>query len=618
MNLAQRLIRNKPTVVTFSILACALAGFFVIWFNLPLRPDVTPMPNDSGFYAYFGEAILHGDIPYRDVWDDKPPLGYYLNAAGLLIFGQNRWGIWWSSVFWIFGCTVLNFLVSKKLFGSITAGITSAIFLLGLMSPELFEGGNLMEVYGLAPQLAIIGITYLFFTHQRKPGYVVAIGVLTAISYLIKPSTVALGGASLLVMAASSLNEWKIRETLKIGIGFLAGFLCLVALVSLYWLLNGALYQFVDGLFLQGFYFIGGPESYFRSNFLNTLINVLPNLSIGKLFLIAVFVGGIFLVAKLYKFWIKPVWDQHLSLLDWLILSLIILFIPISRFIWPNRNIGKFILISIFAFGIFLLVKFYRAGIKPGPEKVFSPIEWTWLIAVISLPVEVLMASLGGRNYGHYFITLIPAVTMVAAYPIWRIVSVSRASFKSAAGILWNAVFLAFGVSILIWGVNSFTQDWPAIKYRNDLAGIFSGKIPLNELEEYIVQSTKPDDEVLIWHIHVGMNFITNRRAPSRFLFPLNLFIPPNAQNTKFKEFIDDLENNPPELIVVQRVSSLGLPFVDKPVDQLCDNFCSAEFDQAIKVPQIYQEWLRFQQFFEKNYFLDNKIYDWIVYRKIP
>jgi len=186
-------------------------------------------------------------------------------------------------------------------------------------------------------------------------------------------------------------------------------------------------------------------------------------------------------------------------------------------------------------------------------------------------------------------------------------------------GLLFQtALSIIFGINILVWGANSLVMDWPSPAYQNDLAGIFRGQITLNELEQYVVQITNPNDEVLVWHIHLGINFITDRKAPSRFLFPLNLFIPPNAQNTKLEEYVNDLENHPPELILVQRASSLSLPFVDKPVDQLCKTYCTPEFEQAIKVPQIMQQWLRFQQFFETHYALDNKIYDWIIYRKLP
>ena len=42
---------------------------------------VQPMGADQGLYAYVGERILAGDLPYRDAWDQKPPAIHLTYAA---------------------------------------------------------------------------------------------------------------------------------------------------------------------------------------------------------------------------------------------------------------------------------------------------------------------------------------------------------------------------------------------------------------------------------------------------------------------------------------------------------------------------------------------------------
>ncbi|MDP9349243.1 MAG: hypothetical protein M3P24_08905, partial [Gemmatimonadota bacterium] len=39
------------------------------------------------------DVILAGGLPYRDAWEVKGPLAYYLVALGNLAFGRNYWGI---------------------------------------------------------------------------------------------------------------------------------------------------------------------------------------------------------------------------------------------------------------------------------------------------------------------------------------------------------------------------------------------------------------------------------------------------------------------------------------------------------------------------------------------
>ncbi len=40
-----------------------------------------PMGADQGLYAYVGDRILAGELPYRDAWDQKPPAVHYAYAA---------------------------------------------------------------------------------------------------------------------------------------------------------------------------------------------------------------------------------------------------------------------------------------------------------------------------------------------------------------------------------------------------------------------------------------------------------------------------------------------------------------------------------------------------------
>ena len=149
------------------------------------------------------------------------------------------------------------------------------------------------------------------------------------------------------------------------------------------------------------------------------------------------------------------------------------------------------------------------------------------------------------------------------------------------------------------------------------VSSIFSNKYELNDMEKYIIETTGPDDHVLVWHIHTGINFITKRKAAARVLFPFNLFIIDWRGNTKMDGFIQELEANPPELIVVQKSNSIGLPFVDESLEGLCQSGCMPEITEALKQPAIYSEMKVLRDFFNQNYVLDKHIYDWNIYRLI-
>jgi hypothetical protein len=54
-------------------------------------PPVNPAYEDTEFFHYCGWALLRGQVPYRDFFDHKPPLIYFVNAAGVSL---GHWGLW--------------------------------------------------------------------------------------------------------------------------------------------------------------------------------------------------------------------------------------------------------------------------------------------------------------------------------------------------------------------------------------------------------------------------------------------------------------------------------------------------------------------------------------------
>src|SRR5688572_29035698 len=58
----------------FLALACVLLA-------VRLPSLVQPMGADQALYAYVGERVIDGGLPYRDAWDQKPPAIHATYAA---------------------------------------------------------------------------------------------------------------------------------------------------------------------------------------------------------------------------------------------------------------------------------------------------------------------------------------------------------------------------------------------------------------------------------------------------------------------------------------------------------------------------------------------------------
>ncbi|MBE3134210.1 MAG: hypothetical protein IMZ55_12095, partial [Acidobacteria bacterium] len=82
--------RRPPSRCRLAAALWALAGL-VILFGLAVRVVllVQPIGGDPGIYAYVGGQILDGHLPYRDVFEQKPPGVLYTYAAAFLVFGRS-------------------------------------------------------------------------------------------------------------------------------------------------------------------------------------------------------------------------------------------------------------------------------------------------------------------------------------------------------------------------------------------------------------------------------------------------------------------------------------------------------------------------------------------------
>jgi hypothetical protein len=74
-------------------------------------PEFNPLSGDKEIYRYVGRVILRGGVPYRDVFDHKPPLIFLLNYVELLI---GNWGQWLIDTCLALLATCLFFRLGRK------------------------------------------------------------------------------------------------------------------------------------------------------------------------------------------------------------------------------------------------------------------------------------------------------------------------------------------------------------------------------------------------------------------------------------------------------------------------------------------------------------------------
>src|SRR5579875_3642535 len=210
---------RMPLIKKTSLVCIALTViiFCFLCFFRPLVPT-----NDSGVFLYIGEHILRGSVPYRDMWDHKPPLIFYLNAFSLLFTPQSDVGITiiQACLLSLTACLVFRLLRTVSSFG--ISVLCSISYLCTLFF--LYSYGNFPEVFFLPLQISALLVFLRIQTNKHSALLFVLFGILCGLSVLLKPNMIGVFVTGTLILFLQWIQKRKkvpslIRNYLLITLG---------------------------------------------------------------------------------------------------------------------------------------------------------------------------------------------------------------------------------------------------------------------------------------------------------------------------------------------------------------------------------------------------------------
>src|SRR3954464_12635439 len=77
---------------------------------------------DQSIYALVGEGVLHGKMPYRDLWDFKPPGIFLVYALAQGLFGRSMLAVRLLEVLGLLLLVACSGRLAQTFFGNKTAG----------------------------------------------------------------------------------------------------------------------------------------------------------------------------------------------------------------------------------------------------------------------------------------------------------------------------------------------------------------------------------------------------------------------------------------------------------------------------------------------------------------
>jgi hypothetical protein len=454
--------------------------------------------HDSGIFLYFGSQILNGRVPFRDLWDHKPPLIFYIDALGLLLANRALWGVWLMEFISLSIGALFAFRFLRRYVSPFAAVFVVAATLANIVF--LLEGGNLTEEYALPLQwatlfLAAVGVEGDW--HGRR-GTLIAfgIGLLFSLALSLKQTMIGIWvtlGIFLFSQAIFSPHKRLWLILFWMGIGALVGFLGW----ALYFTMNGAFNDYWSVAYVYNFLYSDVPAMR-RGAMLIEMFTYLASTS------------GYFVLAML-------AWAASL-------------------------------VIAVRAFA-----KHRHEGVQKALESANSHFWFPLVIILIDMPVEIALINTSGKNFRHYFLSILPGYSVLVGWLLNELLARVKniaIVFKVAGGLL--CIGLVFGPAII--EMNRLLQP--------------STEATIQDTVKYIQEHTSAKDYVLMWGSQTTVNFLSGRQAPTRFVHQKPLFRPGYANAALSAEMLADLSTKTPKLIINTHLPST--PFLDIEKDGTC------------------------------------------------
>lgn len=477
---------------------------------LPSNPAYSPFTyRDSGVFLYTGWRILNGEIPYVNIWDHKPPIIYYINALGLAISNNSRWGVWVLEFISLYIAVYLGFRLMKKIFGSYAAIIGTFIWVFSLSF--LIVNGNLTEEYILPLQFGALIIFYRSSINTQKKSLYFLIGVLGGLALFLKQTSIGIWVAIVTYLFIFGIKEKTFKNNIIEIFLICFGGLVIAIVVCGYFFAKGAIFEFWESAFVFNFFYSTRQ------------------------------IDG--LVDRLWK------------LLDF-------------------RNITQTGILQLALLGIIgFIFTINRKALDKNSTRLLS-------VALIALPFELLLINLPGITYEHYFITLLPVLALFSGllfYILDKWISKANSSKYSKSFLTILTVALLISSSF-----RDYYKNIQNLRTRPNEPAI-----------QYVIANSDSKDSILVWGAETMVNYFSQRKSPTRFVYQYPLYKFDFASEEKILEFLDDLILNKPKIILDSMDEDMPL------------------FDFPLKTQSINEK----IEYLQSIYVITDQIQSWQVYQ---
>ncbi len=251
----------KPHKDAWFVIGCVLI------FGLLRLPSLSEpyWYGDEGIYQVIGKAIQDGRVLYQDIWDNKPPLLYYIYA----LFNGEQFFVRLFS-FILGGLSVIAFyFLGKKIFQKkisviVSTTVYALFFGLPIIEGNIANAENIMHL-----PILVSALLLFFYLEKRREIYIVLSGVILSFAFAIKIVAIFEFSAFIIFLFLFKNPSFKIAKIhqflnfkkMQAELLFFVGFISLLGVFGFYFFLLHAFPDFLSGVFSENIDYVGAGNN---------------------------------------------------------------------------------------------------------------------------------------------------------------------------------------------------------------------------------------------------------------------------------------------------------------------------------------------------------------------
>lgn len=517
---------------------------------------------DFGRELYVPWRLAEGEVLYRDLAYFNGPLSPYFNSLVFRLFGVGYSNLFLFNILLLVCITWLLYRLLQRLADPLTATVGCALFLTIFALADLNGFGNYNFVTPYSHEMThatLLSLLILLvlgdYLRQPTRWRVAVLGLLLGLIFLTKAEfflagSCAVGTALILEPSWRSLDGRGVRDRLAALAGGLAlpplvAFLCLLAAMPVAEAWRGTLgpwpYMFLDELTDLVFYRKGlGTDA--------------PGEHLGKMLTWAAIYLLIFAPPLAISRFSRPE-SRHRK---WVALFVVLWVTAITVLVAPRfdfTNLPRPLPLLLLGAIALALPGHLRRDPAARPDSKGLTLLAYAIFALVLLAKMPLHPRF--QNYG--FALVLPATMVMVIYLVHRIPKYldsrggSGLPFRLSATVFLALVGLAFfWPSVLVYREKQLPYG-----HGRDMYRVQERYVVIQRLLDELPSLVGPEETMLVMPEGIMLNFQTRRLNPTRHIN----FMPPELIMFGEGEIITELEQNPPDVVVLIKRQTIEYGF---------------------------------------------------------